>query len=107
MSKTDSDRNLVAALSYLAGFITGLVILAVEKDDKFIRFHAMQSTIIFGTLFILNIVVNVLFGFIAGFVSSLVSVVALVVWVVSMVRAYRGELFKWPIFGNWAERQVG
>jgi len=31
-----SDRNIVAALSYVLGFITGIVILLVEKDDKFI-----------------------------------------------------------------------
>ena len=48
MSRTDASRNLVAALSYLP-FITviiSIVILLVEKDDKYIRFHALQSFII-------------------------------------------------------------
>lgn len=106
MVSRDKSRNLVAAMSYLVFFVTGIVILLVEKDDKFIRFHAMQSTIIFGALFILNIVVDILLGFVAGFVTSLVSIVVLVVWIVSMVRAYKGEMFKWPIVGDLAEKQV-
>ena len=106
MKRVDTNRNLVAAISYLAGFVTGIVILLVEKDDKFIRFHAMQSIIIFGALFILNILVGMLFGFAAGLVSGLIWIAALVVWVVSLVRAYRGEMFKWPIVGDFVQKQV-
>ena len=55
-----SDRNIVAALSYVLGFITGIVILLVEKDDKFIRFHAMQSITVTGSLFLLNIALGLI-----------------------------------------------
>lgn len=112
MTSTDPNRNLVAALSYLLGFITGAVILLVEADDKYIRFHAMQSTIVFGGLFLLNIFVAVLFsqirflGVVANIIGTLITVLALVVWVVSMVRAYQGKVFKWPIVGNLAESKV-
>ena len=113
MSKEDTNRNIVAALSYFLGFITGIIILLVEKDDKYVRFHAMQSTIIFGGFFILNIVFSIVFanlsflGLLAKGVSTLLTVVSLVIWIVSMVKAYQGDVFKWPIVGDFAEKQVG
>lgn len=39
----DSNQNLLGALAYLGGFVTGIIILLVEKKNKFVRFHAMQS----------------------------------------------------------------
>ena len=104
---------MVAALSYLAFFITGAVVLYAEKDDKFIRFHAMQSTILFGGLFILNLVISVIFGsfsllgIVLNLLNNLLWILWVVVWIVSMVKAYQGKIFKWPIAGEFAERQVG
>ncbi len=112
MASNDSNRNLVAALSYFIFFITGIVILFVEKDDKFIRFHAMQSTIVFGGLFTVNLVFQLLLepiaiiGFLAPAVGLLISILAIIIWLVSMVKAYQGQMFKWPIAGGIAERQV-
>ena len=108
----DKNRNLVAAISYLLGFITGIVILFVEKEDKFVRFHAMQSTVVFGGLFAVNIVIGIIFGSIAvigvlaTFVNTLISLVSVIIWIVSMIKAYQGQMFKWPIAGDIAERQV-
>ncbi|HSX18806.1 MAG TPA: DUF4870 domain-containing protein [Candidatus Saccharimonadales bacterium] len=113
MSKEDTNRNIVAALSYFLGFITGIIILLVEKDDKYVRFHAMQSTIIFGGFFVLNIIFNVVFGglsflgILAKGISTLLTVISLVIWIVSMIKAYQGDVFKWPIAGNFAEKHVG
>ena len=112
MAGTDGNRNLVAALSYLFLFITGVIILFVEKNDKFIRFHAMQSTIVFGGLFVFNFVINLIFvplaviGVLATLISTLISIVALIIWVVSMIKAFQGQMFKWPIIGDLAEKQV-
>lgn len=113
MAKGDTNRNIVAALSYFLGFITGIIILLVEKDDKYVRFHAMQSTVISGALFVLNIILSIVFGnltflgFLATIVNALISIVALIVWIVSMIKAYQGQVFKWPIAGDFAEKQVG
>lgn len=110
MAKNDTNRNLVAAISYLLGFITGIVIFLVEKEDKYIRFHALQSTLIFGGFFVLNIILDVFFrgvlGVFASGISMLVSLAALVVWIVSMIKAYQGEVFKWPIVGDYVERKL-
>lgn len=96
-------------MSYLLGFVTGIVILMVEKDDKFIRFHAMQSTVIFGILFLLNLVVGVILAsldLVAIMVNNVILILSLFVWIISIVRAFRGDVFKWPIVGEYAEKQV-
>ena len=49
------DPNVAALLSYLGGFVSGIIIFVLEKDNKFVRFHAMQSLILFGALFVLQI----------------------------------------------------
>lgn len=112
MARNAKDKNLVAAISYLLGFITGIVILLVEKDDRFIRFHAMQSTLVFGGLFIITVLLSlvlgriILFGVLVNLVNTLLSVLGVIVWIVSMIKAYQGQMFKWPIVGDFAERQV-
>ncbi|MCR4325093.1 MAG: DUF4870 domain-containing protein [Candidatus Curtissbacteria bacterium] len=112
MAQSDKSRNFVAALSYFLGFITGVVILLVEKDDKFIRFHAMQSTVVFGFFFILNILIGIIFGnlsflgFLATVINTLISIAVIIVWIVSMIKAYQGQIYKWPWAGDFAERQV-
>ncbi len=113
MASTDTNRNIVAALSYFLGFITGVIILLVEKQDKYIRFHAMQSVVIFGALFVFNLVFSLIFGsltflgFLASIINTLISIVSVVVWVISMIKAYQGVVYKWPIVGDFAEKQVG
>ena len=112
MVTNQSNRNLVAALSYLLGFVTGIVILLVEKDDKFIRFHAMQSTIATGSLFLLNIAVGLILkplgilDVLAGMLNILFWFLILLVIIISFVRTYQGKLFKWPIVGAFSEKQI-
>ncbi|MBI2327576.1 DUF4870 domain-containing protein [Candidatus Curtissbacteria bacterium] len=106
----DRNRNLVATISYFAFFITGIVVFLAEKDDKFIRFHALQSIMVFGGLFGISVVLGLLFGPFSflGIISSLINNVIwiawLIIWLVSMVKAYRGQIFKWPIAGELAEK---
>ena len=113
MTVYDGNRNLVAALSYFLGFITGVVILLVEKDDKFNRFHAMQSTLVFGAIFVAAIILGAVIGavpilnLINSLFNTLVFIIALIVWIVSMLKAFQGQMFKWPVVGNFAEKQIG
>ena len=98
------DPKLAALLSYLAGFVTGIVFLLIEKDNKYVRFHAMQSTIVSGGLFVLQWVLAFI-PFLMMLVP-LVGLAGLVLWIVCMVKAYQGEKFKLPIVGDIAERQT-
>ena len=108
----DPNRNLVAAISYLFGFVTGIVILFIEKDDKYIRFHATQSVLVFGVIFAANIIINIVLapidflGVVTTLLSTIISVVAVIIWAVSMYRAFSGAIFKWPFVGEIAEKRV-
>lgn len=97
--------ELAALLSYLAGIITGVIFYLLEKQNKFVRFHAMQSIMTFGFFFVLNIVL----GFIpvAGWsLMPIVGIIQLVVWILLMVKAYQGESFKLPVVGDMAEKNA-
>lgn len=102
---TKDNQNLMGALTYLFGFITGVIFLLVEKDNKFVRFHAMQSTIFFGGVFVANVVLGFIpiLGWMVAMVLWLVSVIA---WILLMVKAYQGEMYKLPYVGNIAEEQL-
>ena len=84
MESVSLQRRSVAALSYLLGFVTGIVVLMVEPHDKFIRFHAMQSTLSTGTLFFLNIIFGLVFSRF-GIFSFLSTLSGLVIWIVNLV----------------------
>jgi len=100
-----SNENLMGAASYLLGFITGIVFLLVEKDSKFVRFHAMQSTIAFGGMFVANIVLGFIpvLGWLIGLILSFA---AFIFWIVCMWKAFQGEMYKIPYIGNLAEQQL-
>lgn len=95
--------NLAGLLCYFFGFITGLVFYFVEKKNKFVRFHAMQSIVVFGSFFVANLVLLVVpvLGVIIG---GLLSLLSLVLWILLMIKAYQGEMFKLPIAGDIAEK---
>ena len=88
------DANLAAMLTYVFGFVTGILFLVLEKDNKFVRFHAMQSIFVFVTLAV--------FKFVLGFIPLLGMLIdmfilgplTLIVWLLLMVKAYQGERFK-------------
>jgi len=95
--------NLAGLLCYFFGFITGLVFYFVEKKNKFVRFHAMQSIVVFGSFFVANLVLLVL-PVIGVVIGGLLSLLSLVLWVLLMIKAYQGEFFKLPIAGDIAEK---
>ena len=100
-----SNENLLAAASYLLGFVTGIIILLVEKQNKFVRFHAMQSTILFGGIFVVNIVLGFIpiLGWLTGL---LLSFVAFILWIVLMWKSFQGEMYKVPYVGALADKQL-
>ena len=97
--------DLAALLSYLVGVITGILFFVLEKQNKFVRFHAMQSIITFGFFFVLQIALTVI-PVVGWSLIPLVSVIQLVLWVVLMVKAYQGEKFKLPVIGDIAEKNA-
>ncbi len=118
-SKT-MDTNLVGALTYLGGFITGIVFLVLDpyKSNSFVRFHAFQS-IFFSVAWIafwivwmiLSAVLTPLtagiFGLIAVPLMLIFTLAGFGIWFFLMYQAYQQRLFKLPIVGKFAAEHAG
>lgn len=105
----NKQQSLKGALAYLLGPVTGIFILLTEKKNEYVRFHAMQSTVLFGAIMLLYIIlgiVPILGWFIALMLSPILSLVSFILWLVLMYKAYTGERYKLPYFGDLAERQL-
>jgi uncharacterized membrane protein len=100
-SSTGLDENVAGFFCYLLGFITGIVFLAVEKESRFVKFHAKQSTITFLGLFVISLIV----GWIPV-LGILIFIFSLILWLILMVKALRGEKYALPIVGKMAEEKT-
>ena len=100
------DPKLAAALSYLAGFVTGIVFLLVEKQDRFVRFHAMQSTVFFLAVLVASIMLNSIPLVGAFLYAFLLFPAVVIIWLVLMFKAYSGEHFKLPVAGDFSEKHI-
>ncbi|MFH1662397.1 MAG: hypothetical protein ABH934_00510 [Chloroflexota bacterium] len=101
MTKTSTglEENVAGLLCYVAFWVSGLIFLLIETENKFVRFHAVQSIIVFGDLFILGM----LFFWIP-FIGWIVWGFLFALWVVLMYKAYQGTMYKLPIAGDLAEK---
>jgi uncharacterized membrane protein len=104
-STAKGNENMMGAAAYLLGFITGIIFLVIEKQSKFVRFHAMQSTVLFGGIFIANIVLGFI-PILGWLVGLLLSFVSFILWIVCMWKAFQGEMYKVPFVGDFAEQQL-
>jgi uncharacterized membrane protein len=105
-SSTELDPNLAGLLCYVLTFVTGIVFLIIEKKNRYVRFHAYQSVVVFGALTVLSLIAGSI-PVIGWLIGVLVGPVWLVLWILLMVKAYQGERFKLPLAGDWAEQQAG
>jgi uncharacterized membrane protein len=104
-SSTGFDQNLAAALTYLGGAVTGIVFLVVERENRFVRFHALQSTITFLGVLVLQVLIRSA-PLLGGVVYWVFIAAVVVLWLVLMVKALSGERYKLPYIGDWAEREL-
>ena len=107
MNKTSSglDENVAGALAYALGWITGIGFLVTEPANKFVRFHALQSLIVFGALSLAwFIAMSIpLLGWLIAFV--IIPPLSAVLWLLLMFKAYQGAWFKVPFAGDVAEQR--
>ena len=101
-TSTGFDANVAAALSYLVGFVTGIIFLLVEKENKFVRFHAMQSTIVFAGIVAVDILLQIVPILGALVVIFIVIPASAILWLLLMYKSYQGEEFKLPLVGQMA-----
>jgi len=99
---TGLEPNIAGLLCYLGGWITGIIFLVLEKKNKFVRFHALQSIVTFGALTVASALLSWI-PFVGVFLGAIIGILAFILWIVLMVKAYQGELYKVPVAGHVAE----
>ena len=109
------NENIAAALSYVLGPISGLFVLIAERENKFVRFHALQSTMWFLFLWILYWIVGLISGLpIIGFILGIVLIPLVWIWRLLFVssriflvfQALIGRTFKLPFVGEVVWNQI-
>jgi uncharacterized membrane protein len=100
-SATGLPKNTAAALSYVLGPVTGVVFYLIEKDP-FVKFHAMQSTVVFIALFILQWVFGITIILLP--LVPLISILGFVLWLLLIYKAWQGEKFEVPVLGKYAKQ---
>ena len=105
MDKTSTGlaENVAGLLCYALGWVSGLIFIMIEQENRFVRFHAMQSIIVFGVLTAANIIL----GWIPGIgyaITGILWLIGVALWFVLMIKAYQGNRFKLPWSGDLAEK---
>jgi len=101
MEKTSTglEANVAGLLCYVLGWVSGLVFILIEKEDKFVRFHAMQSIVTFGAITVVSSVLSILglipfIGIAFDIINWIIGLLAFVLWIVLMIKAYQGTMYK-------------
>ena len=107
MDKTSTGlaENVAGLLCYVLGWMSGIVFLIIEPENKFVRFHAFQSIIVFGIISLIGIVFSPI-PVLGGIITWLASIVGFILWIVLMVMAVQSRKYKIPWAGNLAEKWV-
>jgi len=105
-SSTGLEANVAGLLCYVGWWVSGLVFILIEKESKFVRFHAIQSIYVFGVLTIAMIVLRWI-PVLGDVLAGLIWVLGVVLWIILMIKAYQGAMFKLPLAGDLAEKKAG
>jgi uncharacterized membrane protein len=104
-TSTGLSPNIAGLLCYVGGWISGVVFLVLEQRNRFVRFHATQSIITFGTITVAGILLG-LIPVVGVAFSSIIGIAGFIVWIIMIVKASSGEWYKLPGAGDAAEKIV-
>jgi len=114
-SSTGMSANVAGLLCYVAGWITGIIFIVLEKKSIFVKFHAWQSIMTFGVLSVIQIILSIIsaatFIFSPGWwfvhvLGIIVWVIIGILWIILIIQAGSGKMWKVPWAGDWAEKQI-
>lgn len=104
-TSTGIKANVEGLLCYAFGWVSGLVFYLLEKENKFVRFHAFQSMVVFGTFTVAVMLLPVI-PVLGWALMPLVYVFQIGLWVFLMLKTYQGETVKLPVAGEVAEKNI-
>lgn len=106
-SSPEMAPNVEATIAYLIPVITGVALYLSRQDNKFVRFHAVQSVLFWVAVFAANMLSGALIPFIIGLLLQPIVLFASVgLWVFLMWKAYNNEEYMLPYLGKIAKDQV-
>jgi uncharacterized membrane protein len=113
-SSTGVEPRLASLLCYSVWWLSGLVFLLIEREHRGVRFHAAQAVLLFGAVSAMLVALGAasVLAFVvsaSGYralqaLSNLIWLGAAAVWLVLMLRAWRGETWRVPIVAAFADR---
>jgi|SRR4030095_6073596 uncharacterized membrane protein len=121
-SSTGLDENVASLISYVGGWLSGLIFFLIEKESRLVRFHAMQSilfnvivVIVWIAIVVVAMILTIILGQISDVLASIaglitfllylaIGLVVVIVWVMCLIKAYQSKMYKLPIIGNYAEK---
>lgn len=114
---TGMTENTASGLSYLLGFITGIVFFVIEPRNQRVRFNAMQSILLTVAAVVVDIVLAILFTILAllpgigvvfavlgGIVSLIYGLGLFVLWLVLMIKSFTGSDLRLPVIAEYADK---
>ncbi len=104
-TSTGLQPNIAGLLCYVGGWISGIVFLILEQKNRWVRFHAVQSIVVFGALTIAWGILGWI-PIVGGAFSWILRITGFILWIILMVKAYSGEQYKLPLAGDVAEKIV-
>jgi uncharacterized membrane protein len=104
-TSTGLPPHVAAVLAYAAGCLSCVVMLILEKKNTFVRFHAWQSTLVFGASIFAMLLVRSM-PVIGSVLYAAGYALLAALWILLMFKAAIGERFHLPYAGEIAERQI-
>ena len=105
-TSTGLDEKIAGMLAYIVGWVSGIVFLILEPNNKYVRFHAFQSIIVFGALTVVGVVLGWI-PVLGTIIYILVSIAAFILWIILLVKAYQGQKYMVKWAGPLAEKWTG
>jgi uncharacterized membrane protein len=99
-------ENVAGALCYAGLFFTGIIFLVLERENRCVRFHALQSTLWFLLMALAGTIARYI-PFIHGPLSWMVGAITFATWLILMLFAFAGRRFKLPMLGDVVDAKVG
>lgn len=110
------DPRIASVAAYLAWWVSGAIVYLVERDRPSVRFHAMQSVVAFGTVWLawmacwlasfVMLLVSAAGFFLLQRLADGVLAAGLIVWAVCLWQAAHGVDVRLPLFADWTDRVI-